>query len=115
VQRGGLPHVAGCPHELGVGVADIEPGEPAPAVLGEHRPPRQPVVDLADGAVGGAPDLVRPETHLTTCASVTAARLATRPPALTGDGLVGWIYRPDTSGRISPCWSWRSWASSRSR
>jgi len=50
--RRGLAQVARRPQELGMGVAQLTPREPAALVLGEEMASGEPVVDLTSAVVG---------------------------------------------------------------
>jgi len=53
-RRHGVSHLAGGAHEFGVGVADVGSREGAPSELGDHRRPRQAIVDMTSGRAGFA-------------------------------------------------------------
>ena len=52
LDRGGLAQLAGRPHQLRVGVADVVPGQALLPVLGDQRLAREAVVDRAGLARG---------------------------------------------------------------
>jgi hypothetical protein len=92
--------MAGGPEELGMGVADVETGQPAPPPVPQDGPAGEPVVDLS--------------THQIECTDGTAGTVID-----TFDGrcnvcrYIGSIYRGETDDRkrtgTDGCWSWPSW------
>ena len=53
VARGGRTHFAGRTHQLGMGIAHFAAIEYSAPVVGQHRCPRQPIVDMAVGVRPG--------------------------------------------------------------